>query len=353
MAGRNYLPPDALALRDGECHPLAIGDHRVIPRIPPPEAQARFRPAAILEDGIAVQHRHIQTLLLENQRFATTHVALKRQLAAAQQDLRQLTVVASAVKAECDAEVRGVYENSIRAEAEIRAVAELAQVKDGIEKMKADREELTAKLKEIEDELAMVRPELKQLKEIKTDIATMQKEIQRGRAAVEYEKKMKKINHEQSQIMEKNMMSMSCEIEKLRAELAIAENRARAVAAVAPTYPAGYGVPSTGYGGNMYPNSYAMQQFRFSLVLMMVPDMVEQITTRMPLMIRNNHISHRQVFVGLFAASRVLPAKIIRFCDGFERIAEQIEHCFCCCPPHESLKDLQQAKRSTLFVSSR
>nr|GMD27152.1 protein FLC EXPRESSOR-like isoform X1 [Ipomoea batatas] len=262
MAGRNYLPPDALAFRDGECHPLAIGDHRVIPRIPPPEAQARFRPAAILEDGIAVQHRHIQTLLLENQRFATTHVALKRQLAAAQQDLRQLTVVASAVKAECDAEVRGVYENSIRAEAEIRAVAELAQVKDGIERMKADREELTAKLKEIEDELAMVRPELKQLKEIKTDIATMQKEIQRGRAAVEYEKKMKKINHEQSQIMEKNMMSMSCEIEKLRAELAIAENRARAVAAVAPSpaYPAGYGVPSTGYGGNMYPNSYAMQQ---------------------------------------------------------------------------------------------
>ncbi|XP_019188174.1 PREDICTED: protein FLC EXPRESSOR-like isoform X1 [Ipomoea nil] len=271
MAGRNYLPPDALAFRDGECHPLAVGDHRVIPLIPPPEAQARLRPAAILEDGIAIQHRHIQTLLLENQRFATTHVALKRQLAAAQQDLRQLTAVASAVKAECDAEVRAVYENSIRAEAETRAVAELAQVKDDIEKMKADREELTAKLKETEDELAKVRPELKQLKEIKTDIATIQKDIQRGsvsshadksRAAVEYEKKMKKINHEQSQIMEKNMMLMSCEIEKLRAELAIAENRARAVASVGPSqaYPAGYGVPATGYGGNMYPNSYAMQQ---------------------------------------------------------------------------------------------
>ncbi|XP_031121058.1 protein FLC EXPRESSOR-like isoform X2 [Ipomoea triloba] len=353
MAGRNYLPPDALALRDGECHPLAIGDHRVIPRIPPPEAQARFRPAAILEDGIAVQHRHIQTLLLENQRFATTHVALKRQLAAAQQDLRQLTVVASAVKAECDAEVRGVYENSIRAEAEIRAVAELAQVKDGIEKMKADREELTAKLKEIEDELAMVRPELKQLKEIKTDIATMQKEIQRGRAAVEYEKKMKKINHEQSQIMEKNMMSMSCEIEKLRAELAIAENRARAVAAVAPTQRIQQVMEFLQLVMVETCILTLMLCSRFSLVLMMVPDMVEQITTRMPLMIRNNHISHRQVFVGLFAASRVLPAKIIRFCDGFERIAEQIEHCFCCCPPHESLKDLQQAKRSTLFVSSR
>lgn len=63
----------------------------------------------------------------------------------------------------------------------------------------------------------------------------MSSHADKSRAAVEYEKKMKKINHEQSQIMEKNMMSMSCEIEKLRAELAIAENRARAVAAVAPS----------------------------------------------------------------------------------------------------------------------
>lgn len=57
--------------------------------------------------------------------------------------------------------------------------------------------------------------------------------MDKGRAAVEYEKKMQKLNHEQSQVMEKNMMSMSCEIEKLRAELANAENRARAAASVA------------------------------------------------------------------------------------------------------------------------
>nr|GMD50421.1 protein FLX-like 1 isoform X1 [Ipomoea batatas] len=58
--------------------------------------------------------------------------------------------------------------------------------------------------------------------------------------------------------MKNNMMLMSCEIEKLRVELAIAKNRVRAVATVAPSpaYPAGYGVPSTGCGGNMYPNSY-------------------------------------------------------------------------------------------------
>nr|GMD52461.1 protein FLX-like 1 [Ipomoea batatas] len=57
----------------------------------------------------------------------------------------QLTAVASAVsKAECDAEVRGVYDNSIRAEVEICVIAKLARVKDDIEKIKVDREDLTA-----------------------------------------------------------------------------------------------------------------------------------------------------------------------------------------------------------------
>nr|GMC92279.1 probable GTP diphosphokinase RSH2, chloroplastic [Ipomoea batatas] len=82
---------------NGRCtckHRRSSGD-----RIPPHEAQARLRLAAILEDGISVQHRHFQTLL---------------------------------------------FENSIRAEANIRDVAKLAQVKDDIEKMKVDRDELTA-----------------------------------------------------------------------------------------------------------------------------------------------------------------------------------------------------------------
>lgn len=52
-----------------------------------------------------------------------------------------------------------------------------------------------------------------------------------NRAAVEYEKKMQAQNLEQSQIMEKHVVSMAHEIEKLQAELADAENRARAAAA--------------------------------------------------------------------------------------------------------------------------
>lgn len=54
-----------------------------------------------------------------------------------------------------------------------------------------------------------------------------------NRAAIEFEKKTQASNLEQGQAMERNLISMAREIEKLRAELANAEKRARASAAAA------------------------------------------------------------------------------------------------------------------------
>lgn len=52
------------------------------------------------------------------------------------------------------------------------------------------------------------------------------------RAAIEYEKKGYAENYEHGQVMEKKLISMARELEKLRAEIANAEKRARAAAAV-------------------------------------------------------------------------------------------------------------------------
>lgn len=51
------------------------------------------------------------------------------------------------------------------------------------------------------------------------------------RQAIEYEKKGYAENYEQGQVMETNLISMARELEKLRAEVANAEKRARAAAA--------------------------------------------------------------------------------------------------------------------------
>lgn len=53
------------------------------------------------------------------------------------------------------------------------------------------------------------------------------------RAAIEYEKKGYAENYEQGQVMEKNLISIAREVEKLRAEVANAEKRARAATAAA------------------------------------------------------------------------------------------------------------------------
>lgn len=52
------------------------------------------------------------------------------------------------------------------------------------------------------------------------------------RAAIENEKKGYAENYEHGQVMEKKLLTMARELEKLRAEVANAEKRARAAAAV-------------------------------------------------------------------------------------------------------------------------
>uniref|UniRef100_A0A5B6YPG6 Protein FLX-like 1 n=1 Tax=Davidia involucrata TaxID=16924 RepID=A0A5B6YPG6_DAVIN len=264
MAGRNHLREIHLARAPLPGHPALIEDHRArggLHRLPMPHP-------ALIEEHIDTQHREIQSLLLDNQRLAATHVALKQELAAAQQDLRHLSAAAADVKAERDAHVREVYERSLKMEAEVRSMdaldAELAQVRADVHKLTAVRQELAVKLQAIDGDLVMAGSELEQLPAIRAEIETMRHEIQRGRAAVEYEKKTHSNNLEQDQAMEKNMISMAREIEKLQAELANAEKRARAAAAAVATpsagYAASYGNPEMGYGRSSYPDPYAMHQ---------------------------------------------------------------------------------------------
>lgn len=52
------------------------------------------------------------------------------------------------------------------------------------------------------------------------------------RSAIEYEKKGYAENYEHGQVMERNLVSMARELEKLRAEIANAEKRAHAATAV-------------------------------------------------------------------------------------------------------------------------
>ncbi|KAK6163810.1 hypothetical protein DH2020_000674 [Rehmannia glutinosa] len=224
MAGRNHLPVTPLKLRPNQ-------------HDPPPFRRLTPTEVHLIEDRIAVQSREIQTLLLDNQRLAATHVALKQDVAAAQQDLRRVSATASSVKADRDTQVREVHERSLKLEAEARSIdglsTELDRIRADIKVLRAERKGLSEKLKDIDDDTAMAHSELQQMPVLKAEIDAMQREIQRGRVAIEYERKMHSTNFELSDVMEKHLISMAREAEKLRSELANAEKRAMAAAAAA------------------------------------------------------------------------------------------------------------------------
>lgn len=174
MAGRKPVGPS---------HPRLDAHHR-LPH-PSSSAAARALPVAALEDLVDTRHRQIQSLLVDNQRLAATHVALKQDLAATQLDLRRFSSAAADLKADRDAEVRRIYEKSLKLDADARAVAamsaELDQVRADARELADAREELAAQLSSVESDLSRTRAEAQALPAIKADIETMRREIQRGR----------------------------------------------------------------------------------------------------------------------------------------------------------------------------
>lgn len=199
-------------------------------------------------------------------------MALKQELALSNQELRHLSTALSTIKVESDAQVREVYEKAAKMESEVRVVrefnGEVERVREDVRRMEEDRKELVGKLEEIDKEVRVARKEVGIVEEAREGIEVMRREISKGRAAVDYEKKMHADNIELGQIMEENMVSMAREIEKLHAELANAEKMARAAAAAAaaaspgPAYPAGYGNSDLGYTSNSHAGPYRAQQFQ-------------------------------------------------------------------------------------------
>ncbi|XP_073108335.1 protein FLX-like 1 [Elaeis guineensis] len=280
MSGRSRMPPHAMKgppppVHDpppppfgrglGPMHPALLDDLRE----PPPFVRGPPRPLpphpAIIEERLAGQLQEIQGLLVDNQRLAATHVALKQELAAVRQEIERVNHATATTHAERDLHLREAYDKSMKLESELRAVeamrAELIQIRGEIQKLGAVRQELTGQVHALTQDLVRASVDLREAPAVKAEIETMKQEVQRMRAGIEYEKKGYAESYEQGQVMEKNLISMAREVEKLRAEVANAEKRARAAAAAgtqAAGYGGKYGNPDPSYGGNPYPAGYGM-----------------------------------------------------------------------------------------------
>lgn len=224
---------------------------------------------AILEDRFAIQSHEIQGLLLDNQRVAATHVALKQELEASQYELQRMSHYADSYHAEKDMQMREMFDRSAKLEMDLQQAdvmkAELMRIQADIKELTVVRQDLMAQVQGMNQDLARASADLQQVPALKAEIEHMRQEVDRAKAAIEYEKKAYAESYEQGQGMQTNLLSMARELEKLRAEVANAEKRARAAAAVGnPAAAAGagyntnYGTPEAGYAGNPYPVGYGV-----------------------------------------------------------------------------------------------
>ncbi|KAL6840687.1 hypothetical protein ACP4OV_029551 [Aristida adscensionis] len=222
---------------------------------------------AALEERLGEEIDEAHALLGQNQRLAATHVALVQEVAAARHELGRTARALAASQEEGDLRLREVYERSMKMEAELRAVdemrADLAQVRQDIQKLGAARQELVGQVQGLTQDLERSAVDLQQVSALKAEIQEIRHESQHLRSGIELEKKGYAENYEQGQEMQKNLISVASEVEQLRAEAANAQKRSRA--AVVPSgnqgsYVGSYGNPRANYIANPYNAGYNMNQ---------------------------------------------------------------------------------------------
>ncbi|KAJ7295547.1 hypothetical protein O6H91_Y181300 [Diphasiastrum complanatum] len=223
MAGRGRINP-SLGLRGppgpGMLRPGLVGH------------QPGFVPTQVLiEHKLNSQHAEIQRLAAENQRLAATHVALRQELALAQQEVQRLQQALGGIQADKDARIRGLLDTQSKMEADLQGLetlkAELHQARSDATKLNALRQDFSGQIQGLTQDLQRARADVQQIPSLRIENENLRQELQRARTAFDYEKKAIGEQLEQRQAMEKNLVSMAREVEKLRAELTNAEKRAR------------------------------------------------------------------------------------------------------------------------------
>lgn len=195
MSGRNRGPP--LPMKGGmPIHEPPFG--RNLGPMPHPalleemrESQFGMGPRqlpphpAIIEERLAAQHQDIQGLLVDNQRLAATHVALKQELEAVQHELQRTDYFARAMHTEKDMQMRELYEKSIKMETDLHEVKamgnELMQLNTEIQELTGARHKLTVQVQAMTQDLARATAELQQAPAVKAEIEGLKQELQRAR----------------------------------------------------------------------------------------------------------------------------------------------------------------------------
>lgn len=229
MAARGNMPPQAPGMmRHGPVPPLGpipLGPplrHPMDP-LPPPE---------LLENKLQSQGAEMDRLLMENKRLAATHATLRQELIVAQQEMQRIHVHSGRIQTENELQIRSLQEKIYKLEADVNAAEsirmEVQQAHLEAQGLFAARQELTVQILQDTEELKKLHSDLKKLPEMHAELDGLMQEHQKLRSTFEHEKGANMELVQQMHVMEKNLITMAREVEKLRAEVQNAEKKANA-----------------------------------------------------------------------------------------------------------------------------
>ncbi|XP_006652417.1 protein FLX-like 2 [Oryza brachyantha] len=191
----------------------------------------------ILEKKLAAQTAEAEKLIRENQRLATSHVVLRQDIVDTEKEMQMIRAHLSDVQTETDMQMRNLAERMRLMEADIQAgdavKTDLHHVHMEAKRLIAERQMLSVEIDKVTKEINKLSGDGKKLPELLAELDGLRKEHQGLRSAFEYEKNTNIKQVEQMRTMEINLMTMTKEADKLRADVANAEKRAQAAQSVA------------------------------------------------------------------------------------------------------------------------
>ncbi|XP_050232358.1 protein FLX-like 3 [Mercurialis annua] len=224
MSGRHRISRDGHNDRRGYPPERPYMRGPPMPHPPPPSHHP-----AMLEDELEMRHVEIRRLLADNRRLAEDRMALQQDLGAAKDEIHRLNLIIGDIRTEQEMHSRELIEKGLKLEADLCATEplknEAVQLRAEVQKLNNMKQELVGQVQTLKKENARLQADNQQIPLFRGEIDSLHQELMHGRAANDYEKKANIELVEQRQAMEKNMVSMAREVEKLRAELASADSR--------------------------------------------------------------------------------------------------------------------------------
>ncbi|XP_076935438.1 protein FLX-like 3 [Bidens hawaiensis] len=235
MSGRNRMPR---GIHDGPMH--------VVHRGPPHPA--------VLEEELELQHHDIKRIMVENGHVVEENVILQRELTAVKDEIHRLGQIIPQLHADREARARDIIQRRMKLEAELRETeplrADFSHLRNEAQKLNSLKQELSNQARILTNDNSRLRAENEQAVVIKNDIDGLRKDLVEMRREYETVKKTNEEHLIQKEAMEKNLISMAREIEKLRGE----QMRARGLGG------GGYGMlsgsPDMRYSGGGYGDVY-------------------------------------------------------------------------------------------------